>query len=248
MRRRTPPKVVKLLKYPPVCTPYDVGPTLKGQLPLSKPMTKFYQTLNSLHPTHRNAVKRIIQRSALCTSCSFPKSITAALLQTEHIHFHQKQALVFALLSRHYGLEPRLLAEFFVALTLLYGPGYWGDNDKNRIEVAQMAIDVLECRADSKIVVPYPDSRVMEVYDLAMYRKYGTFVVTHWASVHEVTALVKSSGHSESVVLPALTAQPSRPHVLVGCGECAADSPGEFLRVLRRVGGLPPRMQRYVDA
>ena len=151
------------------------------------------------------------------------------------------------MLSKHYGLDPARLGRFFAAMTKLYKT-YWGGNDKNRLEAAYMAVTVLE-GLGGKITVPYPDSRVLEVYDYQMFKKTGCFVTTHWVSTKGVTDLIADGGRSmqeaSDCVRPALLALPARIHNMYGYGH-AAVSPRKFLIELSQVGHLPSSLRHYI--
>jgi hypothetical protein len=223
---------------------------LKGQAPLSKSMGNFLHAVSQLPDAHREQVHIIIDNSAMWDSCSIPKSIMAALLAT-HIRFFQKMALVFAMLSRHYGLDPWRLGRYFSVMWDVYGIAYWGGDDINRIQAAEMAVSMLNGTA-AHCTVPYPDARVLEVYDLPMYKKTGQFVLTHWASAEEVIKLVASStgrGKSEAsdCVRPPLDARPERVHLTYGHGDYIPETPRGFLVELSATGPpLPEKMRKII--
>lgn len=256
------PNTVRLMEHKPKRTmepdlgtcsmtgePYVLAP-LNGQPPLSQSMGNFLHSVSQLPDAHREQVHILIDNSALWDSCSIPPSIMAALLAT-HIHFKEKMALIFAMLSRHYGLDPWRLGRYFAVMWKVYGIAYWGGNDQNRIQAAEMAMSLLNGTA-AHCTVPYPDGRVLEVYDLEVYKKTGLFVVTHWASAVEVIKLVASStGRGEreasNCVRPPLEASPSRAHLAYGHGKEIPETPREFLVELSAAGPpLPEKMRQII--
>jgi hypothetical protein len=187
-------------------------------------------------------------------SCSFAPSLTDALL-SKHLKFDQRKAMALAFASQHYGMNPRFLGRFLAGMYKLYGPTYWGEDDKNRLHMATLVIDVLNGTQTAK-ATPYPDSRVMEVYGLREWFVLGELVPVGYGSVRAVMDLVKESqscnaDEAADMVRKPLRAEPpclapDLAEYTLGGGKAASEVEG-FLSELAQAGPpLPSSMRRIV--